>query len=74
MLELRYTIPLLAMNLSSTPNGATTRVEILASRTEGKLFSLPQLAPGSYGLEARKGCKTPNEIRKGAHSELLILQ
>ncbi|HYG38328.1 MAG TPA: DNA-binding domain-containing protein [Cytophagales bacterium] len=56
-------------------NGTTTRVEVLAARTEGKLmFSIPQLAPGSYALEVRKGYKTTNEIRKGALSELLIVQ
>ena len=56
-------------------NGTTTKVEVIATRTEGKLlFSIPPLAPGSYALEVRKGYKANNEIRKGALSELLIVQ
>lgn len=56
-------------------NGTTTKVQVIATRTEGKLmFSIPQLAAGSYALEVRKGYKTTNEIRTGALGELLIVQ
>ena len=56
-------------------NGTTTKVQLVATRTEGKLvFNIPQLAPGSYTLEVRKAYKATNEIRIGALSELLIVQ
>ena len=56
-------------------NDTTTKVQVLATRTERKLmFSIPQLTPGSYALEVRKAYKTNNEIRTGALSELLIVQ
>lgn len=55
-------------------DGAATKVDIVASRTEGKLvFSIPNtLTAGSYTLEVRKGYGTTNiVIRTGSLNDSL---
>lgn len=46
------------------PDGTATKVDIIASRTEGRLmFSVPgTLATGSYTLEVRKGYGSTNIV------------
>lgn len=55
-------------------DGTATKVDVIASRTEGKLvFSIPNsLTPGSYVLEVRKGYGTTNiVVRIGSLQESL---
>ena len=55
-------------------NGTATKVDIIASRTEGKLvFSIPStLTTGNYSLEVRKGYGTTNiVVRNGSLQESL---
>ncbi|MDX2128358.1 MAG: DNA-binding domain-containing protein [Chloroherpetonaceae bacterium] len=52
--------------------GAETRVQVVASRTEGRLvFSIPTLTAGNYTLEVRRAYTKDNVIRKGALSDTL---
>lgn len=53
-------------------NGTTTKVDVIASRTEGKLmFSIPQLPAGNYTIEVRRAYKTTSVIRTGALADIL---
>jgi hypothetical protein len=55
-------------------NGTTTKVAVIATRTEGKLmFSIPALTPGNYSLEVRKGYKNNTTIRAGVLSDILVV-
>ena len=53
----------------------TTRVEMIASKTERKLvFNIPPLSPGNYTIEIRRGYrKTNRENRSGALPEQLVV-
>lgn len=57
----------------STATGTETKVDVIASRTEGKLvFHVPAgLTAGDYRLEVRKGYGNAATIRSGALSEAL---
>jgi hypothetical protein len=55
-------------------DGTETKVQIIASRTEGKLvFSIPTLPAGNYTLEVRRAYTKENIIRKGVLSDTLTV-
>jgi hypothetical protein len=55
-------------------DGTETKVQIIASRTEGKLvFSIPALPAGNYTLEVRRAYTKENIIRKGVLSDTLTV-
>jgi hypothetical protein len=55
-------------------NGTTHKVNIVGTRTEGKLmFTIPTLTPGEYKLEVRKAYKGGAEVRAGALPETLTV-
>jgi hypothetical protein len=55
-------------------DGTETKVQIIASRTEGKLvFSIPTLPAGNYTLEVRRAYTKEDIIRKGVLSDTLTV-
>ncbi len=55
-------------------DGTETKVQIIASRTEGKLvFAIPNLSPGTYTLEVRRAYTKDNIIRKGVLPDTLTV-